>query len=147
MYVCGMFRAVREGSEALRGLRAEVAEMRVVLQEWPRSAPPEPPDLSAITERLDRIEVGYAKWEAEAEATLLKADAVFKNARNAEERTRSKLKASDADETESTEFEEAMAHWLQANNAEEGEENGVPGVRPGVEVHSRKALALRAKFA
>jgi len=144
-----MIRAFREGSGALRGLLVQAIALREMLETWPHHTvpePPDPPDLSPLTERLDRLEVGQAKWQAEAEATLLKADALFKNARNAEERTRSRVAKADEDDEESAEFAAAYEAWIQARDASEGPENGVRTVREGVEVHPRKALALRAKF-
>lgn len=145
-----MFRALRQTAEALRGLLVQATASRQLLEEWPVAPTPEPPNLTAVTERLDRLEVGYAKWQAEAEATLLKADAVFKNARNAEERTRSKaakLYEDSEGSLESQEFEQAMARWVQDRDAEGGEGNGVRAVREGLGAQSGKALAIRAKFA
>lgn len=131
----------------------QITAVRLLLDQWPRNGPPEPPDLSAITERLDRLEVGWSKWAAVAEANLLKADALFKNARNAEERTRSKAAKLDEDSAgsvESEEFAKAYERWLQDDGDAEG--NGVHvrrlaarAVREDVEV-SGKALAIRAKF-
>jgi len=143
-----MFRAIRDVAEAVRELRAEATIVANSFMEWSRSAHQEPPDLSAITERLDRIEVGAAKWQAEAEATLLKADALFKNARNAEERARSKQARLNEDpdgHLESEEFSGAMARWVQSADAEGGGGDGLPAVHQGVEV-TGKALAVRAKF-
>ena len=136
-----MFGSLRLIAGALQGLLVQLTDLRQAFEDRPDETPQEPLDLSTITDRLDAIEIGSARWRAEAEATLLKADALFKNARNAEERTRSKNKAIREDEYESSEFAEAVESWIQARDAE-GPENGAPGV----EVHSRKASAVRAKF-
>jgi len=106
-------------------------------------------DASALIERLDQIELGRAKWEAECEVTLMKADAAFKNARNAEERTRSMTARADEDsedDQESLELLAAAEAWYAQNHAEGGEENGLPEVRDSVEVQPGKLRALRAKW-
>jgi len=149
-----MFKSLRQSAGALRGLEVQLVAIRQILEERSLEVPQEPLDLSPLTNRLDRLEVGYAKWQAEAEATLLKADALFKNSRNAEERTRSKqAKIDEADaegSLESEEFALAYERWVQDRDAEGGADNGLQGVRPGVEIHPgrspAKALRLRAKF-
>ncbi len=107
-----------------------------------------------LTERVALIEVGYARWTAEAEATLLKADAVFKNARNAEERTRDMAKKAAADESDPERVEgeaeiiEAYraAGWVQASDVDGGEPEGVQPVPEGVAPNSGKQAALNVKF-
>jgi len=144
-----MFRASRDAADALSGLLLQAAKIREALEEWPVASTPEPPDLTGVTERLDRLEVGYAKWEATAEANLLKADALFKNARNAEERTRSKAAKLNEDSEgslESEEFSRAIERWIQDGDAEGGEGNGMQAMRDGMEPLTPKALAVRAKF-
>ena len=103
-----------------------------------------------LSDRMAAIEVGYAKISAEAEALVLKADAQFKNARNAEERTSHRKRQMDEAATEgsseSEAFEEAMSRWAQDQDAERGEDNGLPAVHQNLEVYSSKTLAKRAKF-
>jgi len=144
-----MIHAFRDGADALRGLLVQATALRQLLEERPVAPTPEPPDLSAVTERVDQIELSAAKWQAEAEALILKADSQFQNARNAEERARSKQKRLDDDSEGSLESEElsrAYQRYLQDVDAETREGNGLPGVRESVEIQPRKALALRAKF-
>jgi len=135
-----MFRSLRRATEALQALQGHMAAIQQVLEEWPREASPEPTDLSPVTDRIDRLEMGYAKWQAEADATMLRADAVFKNARNAEERARSKMKKADDDEGESDEFNSAYQAYMESRA--EGEAQVVNG---GVAL-TGKARRLRAKF-
>ena len=145
-----MFSAIKDGSEALRGLLVSMEAIRQLLDEWVE----ESSQGQDLTERVAMIEVGYARWTAEAEATLLKADAVYKNARNAEERARtlSKEKAaseSDPDRVEGeAEIIEAYraAGWVQASDVNGSPEEGVPALREAVGPVSGKALALNAKF-
>lgn len=141
-----MIRAVREGAEALKGMLTELKRLGTVLEEWPEPATLLPPDLSTITDRLDRLEVGYAKWQAEAEATYLKADALFKNARNSEERARSREKATDEGSDESEEFDEAMRGWVLTQGSKGDEENGLSEMRRPPKPPSLKDRAVRAKF-
>jgi len=149
-----MFRAISEVAEALRGLRKEARTIGQTLEEWPQPAPQEPPDLSGITERIDKIELHYAKWEAQAEANLLKADALFKNARNAEERTRASTKKANETLESSVEGEEAIrlayaslygVPPLDANGGENGE---LSALRSGLELDAGtpKNRRLKAKF-
>ena len=83
-----MFETLRKASDALQGLRLSMEAIQKALHQRLDDAH----RMETHDSRIAALEVGYAKWSAEAEATLLKADALFKNARNAEERARDKLK-------------------------------------------------------
>jgi len=144
-----MFESFRRSADALQKLVVQMTKLRQLLEDMSRHIPQEAVDFKPVTERLDRLEVGYAKWQAEAEATLLKADALFKNARNAEERARSKAAKADEDsqgDVESEEFLQAYQRWIDSPDAE-GALETVRDVAQRTEGNgSRKALAVRAKF-
>jgi len=153
-YLSGMFRAVSRVTDALQALVFEAGAIRLSLDTWPHAPAQEPPDLSAITDRLDKIELGYAKWEAQAEANLLKADALFKHARNSEERTRASVKkANEALESGpegEAEIREAYAalYGVPPLDAEGGENGGVQPLHPDVDVDAGtpRQRRLMAKF-
>lgn len=154
-----MFHAISRIAEALQGLLIETTAIRQALDEQAAEPLQEPLNLSPITDRLDKIELGYAKWEAQAEANLLKADALFKNARNAEERTRASVKKTSEALESSAEGEEAIRsayaelYGVQDGDVEGGENGEVPAVHPLVEADARvkrsmdaRNLRLMAKF-
>ena len=83
-----MFKTLRKASDALQSMRVSIAGIWEIL----RASLENVEQREALSDRVAALEVGYAKWSAEAEAMLLKADALFKNARNSEERARDKSK-------------------------------------------------------
>lgn len=133
----GALLAVLQGIEqALHGLR-EVAE--------PLGADER---LGTLLERVDALERNRAMWEAEVEATFIRAENERKNARAAEERARYKArKVEDSDGDEVGEQGELDALLSEANGAR-GQEGGVPPVRSGVgsRREAQRQLATRFKF-
>jgi len=97
-------------------------------------------------ERLEELEVGRARWEAEMEAMLLKSDSTLKSASNAESRSRTMLrhaeKLSDTLDLEGEDVEETVSPV----HAPRGEEEGLQPVHLDVAL-SPKEIALRHKFA
>ena len=83
-----MFKTLRSASEALQELRHGVEAIAEALRDISK----EGNKGDALSDRVAALEIGGAKRAAEAEATLLKADALFKNARNSEERARTLTK-------------------------------------------------------
>lgn len=96
-------------------------------------------------ERLDELERRRAGWEAEIEATLLKADSTLKAASNAESRSRTMLrhaeKLSDPLGLEGEEEPDAISE----SHVPRSEEEGLLDV-PLALAPTAKELALRAKF-
>ena len=146
-----MFETLRKASEALQGLRVSIASVERILRTTLENAE----QREALSDRIATLEVGYAKWSAEAEATLLKADALFKNARNAEERARDKSKKRNGQPEPQVEGEaEIRAAYAELYGVPESEIDlsllpDVLGAEAGSErtrAETGKALRLRAKF-
>lgn len=96
-----MFESFRKSSDALQELAASVLTIqRILLSTLETEA-----QRDLLKERVETLELGYAKWSAEAEATMLKADALFKNARNSEERAREMKKKANGRPEDSVEGE------------------------------------------
>lgn len=147
-----MFRAIRQAAASLQACETGMKDVqRILLTTLENTEQRE-----ALAERVAALELGHAKWQAEAEALILKADAVYKNARNAEERTRSNQKRADERSEGSTEGEEAIReaydelYGVSDGDAEGGENGGVQGVRPHMEVdggaQTPRNRRLMAKF-
>jgi len=140
-----MFKTIRKGAEALQVLAQDLRRIRVILTETLEVSQ----QREALEERLAKVERGYAGWSAQAEALVLKADALFKNARNAEERTRSMREKVDEGldplGAEVEEGPETPRDVLPPGYAPGSEEEGLLPVRVDV-APDYKALALRHKF-
>lgn len=144
-----MFKSLRKASEALQDLAGTLNDIEDVL----RSRLGDLYEGRELDDRLDTLERSRATWEAEAEAQFLRADALFKNARASEERGREMKKKKNAASNggiegtaEMLEAYQAAGLLLPSGDAEGGSPEGVPPVRKGMGVHSRKAPAMRAKF-
>jgi len=135
MWILRDFRAL---TEAIQGLSEHVRQARVVLA---RSNPQEA--------RLEELERARAKWEAEMEAMIIKAESIYKSANNAESRARTMARH---DEKHADPFD------AEGEEAPEGipDRNVTPGIQEGVlplhldmEAHdppNPRQQALRAKF-
>jgi len=134
-----MFRVFRDLSSAIQSLTKALVDGDEV---GPRAA--------ALGERLDGLELGRAKWEAEMEALYMRAEGKLKASRNAEERAR-KMRSFDEDfldlddEDSPAPEEERPQSILPLADVQTGEEAGVYGLPVGMEADG-KSLALRAKF-
>lgn len=96
-------------------------------------------------DRLQELELGRARWEAEMEARLMRADSTLKAASNAESRSRTMIrhaeKLVDPFDDESEDVEET----LPVGNGQRVEEEEVLPVPLGL-APNNKAHALRAKW-
>jgi len=149
-----MFESFRRVADGVQGLQGTLEDIRLVLTAQAENAL----QATELTARVAEIEIGYAKWTAEAEAAMLKADALFKNARNSEERARdARKKANGAAEGRVEGEIEMRAAYAElfGTGLPEGDVEGVQPttmqrVRDRVEVGTRvetsKNLRLRAKF-
>jgi len=100
-------------------------------------------------ERLDELERTRALWEAEVEGQLAKAGSAFRNARSAEERTRSMVDNVPSEgDASSDDAIEAHIRSLRDLDANGGEEEGLQPVRKSVGSHraSKRQNATRLKF-
>lgn len=112
---------------------------------------------SEYMERLEGLELSRAKWEAEMEAALLRADGRYKAAAAAESRERTVRKAYEKiaaqvdgpgvedGQVSEEEYDNAWFNHLQSGNAEGSPTDGMLDVPMGVEANA-KTRALRAKF-
>jgi len=98
-----------------------------------------------MIQQLEGLLLSRAKWEAEMEAQVLKADSALKSALNAESRSRTMMKhaekLADPLDLEGEEGEEA----IRPDYAARSEEEGVQPVRLDVAPNHREN-ALRYKF-
>lgn len=104
----------------------------------------------ALRERVEDLELTRAKWEAEMDAMILKADSTLRAASNAEARERSLRKSNEAifgplGEDLPADGEAGHPPILVGDAAPSGEE-GMHPVHMGVEAPNKKTLALRYKF-
>lgn len=108
-------------------------------------------ELGGASERLEDLERSRARWEAEMEAMMLKADSTLKSASNAESRSRTMMKHAEKIlnpfDDEGEEALEDVGAPILPGDAPPGEEVGLRPLRVGVEAVDRKTQALRLKFA
>jgi len=143
-----MFESLRKASGALQELASTLEDIRLVLTAQAENTL----QSTALSSRVAEIEVGYAKWTAEAEAAMLKADALFKNARNSEERARDAQKKSAAAAEAGVEGEAEMRAAYEAlYGTDRG--NSLPDsgdahllAEPPVVTESTRNNRLRSKF-
>ena len=137
----GVLKDFRRAADALERLAAGQTHF-VRAQEDTRIGETRLRELEKLVTDLD-LERG--RWEADVEATLLKAEGKLQAANNAEARTRTMKKAYekfvDPFDPEGEEIEAAVL----PDDAERGEEEGVPALRLDV-AENNKAQALRAKW-
>jgi len=107
-------------------------------------------DAAALSERIDGLELSRAKWEAELEALVLKADSTLKASNNSEARTRTMKKSyahliDDSESLGTPEIETELQRQLQDRDAEFVEAEELQPVRVAV-APSGKILATQWKF-
>lgn len=100
-------------------------------------------------ERLEELELSRAKWEAEMEAFILKADSSYRAASNAESRARTMVKRYekenfDLGDADGDEEEARPRDTHSRNDVAGGEEEGMYPMHVGME--TAKSAALRAKW-
>ncbi len=104
-----------------------------------------------LNERLEKLELSRATWEAEMDAILIKAENRLKSANNAESRARTMLKheaefpAGSGDQSQEEREAELDAYFLQSGNASPGPKVPVQPLHLGLET-SPKDRAVRMKF-
>jgi len=96
-------------------------------------------------ERLDDLELGRSRFEAEMEGLLMKAEGKLKAASNAEARERHQRKQYETDLDPFPDDREEVEPLDPPSYAQAGEEEEMQPVHMGLEKNS-KAYALRAKF-
>jgi len=142
-----MFKGNKELLDTLRGLVVKLGGIQTAIVTT-READPALVDV--LDKRLQDLELGHAKWQAECEATLMKAEGQFKAARNAEERTKTMVNHESGDGSVASEEEvfqayRALGLGVSPGNAEASEAQEVQQMREPLEV-DYKTQALRMKF-
>lgn len=128
-----IFSTVRRGAEALEKLSTGLEEAIVLLAER-----------VPAMERLEELELSRARFEAEIEGVLAKANGKLKAAANAEARERT-MRKTYAEPDPFAEESEALGPALSLGDAARGPAEEVYPVPVGV-APSNKAIALRAKW-
>lgn len=131
--------AIQDVSVAVRQLRDGVNDISA-----------ERSDSSDLDARIQSLELGRAKWQAEVEALVLQAKGQFRAASNAEARERtmkeSYEKQSDLGLDDGPEeFEGEGPESVFPIHVPAGEENGLHQVPVGM-ARTRKATAVNAKY-
>lgn len=138
----GVLREISRLPEALQrvtsALMRVVAKLDLLIDQQEQQGPAE--------ERLEELERSRARWEAEIEAMLLKADSTLKSAANAESRARTMMKHAEKLDPFHDEGEAAEAPIVQGGYAPASEEEGLLPMHLDVAPLNSKALALRAKY-
>lgn len=147
LHVAGMLRGIRELLVAHKAIAATLVGIRVSMD---RAREGDPNEITDLRQRIDEVELGNAKWQAECEATLMKAEGQFKAARNAEERTKTMVNHESSEGGAASEEEIFAAYrelglGVPPGDAEAGEAEEVPQLRGDVALGS-KEQALKMKF-
>lgn len=138
MGVLSEIRALREAVEGVVASLRQVVEGMDDLSELQRQRDPE-------EARIVELERSRARWEAEMEALLLRADSTFKGAANAEARARTMLRHHEKLDPLDEAGEAAGEETVRESDAPGGEAEALPPVRV-VLATNNKAHAVRAKF-
>jgi len=142
-----MFKGNRELLDTLRGVVVKLGGIQTAIV----TTREEDPGLVVVLDkRLQELELSHAKWQAECEATLMKAEGQFKAARNAEERTKTMVNHESGDGSVASEEEifaayRAMGIGVPPGDAEAGEAEEVLQL-PGPVAQTPKDQALKMKF-
>jgi len=131
--------AVEGGQKALEDVRG------VLLHASERVA-----DAAALQERIEDLELSRAKWEAELEGLVLKAESTLKASNNSEARTRTMKKSyahliDHGESFGSSEVETELERQLQDRDAEVVPEEGMQRLHLDV-APGGKVLATQWKF-
>lgn len=113
------------------GLTAISGRLAALMSKWDAEG--------QLASRVEDLELTQAKWQAEVEAILLKAESVHKAARGAEARERQLKKANERDFGVVIDESEEGSKGLPAVNATGGNAEGMQPVHEAVEVDPRRA--------
>ena len=140
-----MFRAFREHTEAIQTLKVALKELAAVMLEDLK----ERDSAGGALDRIDDLERSRARWEAELEGMILKAEGTLKAANNAESRARTMKRHAenyvDDYEPDRDPEETAQRKLVPGGDAQLGGANRVQPVPVGVE-DDPKAHVTRMKF-
>jgi len=138
----GALKVLRDFSRLAEGVQSLAASLRDLAKSRREEGP--------ASDRLDALELSRARFEAEMESYLLRAEGKLKAASNAEQRERHLKRTNEklldpfgADSEEELEEERTD---VQVGDAPGSETEGVPPVRLELEAVDGKALATRVKF-
>lgn len=142
-----MFSQFRATQNALQAIPGAV----VMLAEQVEKARSTMLGFATLKARLEDLESSRAKWEAEMQAELLKAQGRYQAANNAEGRTQTTIRAykkllADVGDASPEEYEQD--DWeddVPSRDVERGEADGVQPLHLGLETDA-KTQRLRAKF-
>ncbi len=137
--------AVRSAAAVLQDVTTETAAAAASIVAELQTLAELQRERDAPIERIVELERSHAKWEAEMEALLMRADSTYKGAANAESRARTMLNASKKLADPFAEPGEEVTETVRDDDAPRGEGEGVPPVRVAVALDN-KTLALRYKF-
>jgi len=132
------FRRVTEAIGDLAGVIRTTASMMAEIAE-------RRDELAPFEGRLEELERSRAKWEAEIDAYLLKADSTLRSANNAESRARTMRKHDQSNADPFGDDREEVEAPVPEGYAPIGPEEELQPVHVGVEA-SPKEQRLRAKF-
>jgi len=142
-----MFGKLTDIAEALNGVVAGLTDLVGEVAARRDDAPPD----EGLRERLETLELSRATWEAEIDGLLLRAENHLKSARAAEERARTKKKASSADAESDEPGDEPLEEYLEKVRLQIGDGVGippseVPQVREDVAPYDAKSYAKNSKW-
>ena len=137
-----MFMHFRRRLAAAKGTEKALRDIADVLHEVSGRVA----DRAELVDRIEELELSRAKWEAELEGLLMKAESKLKASNNAEARTRVMKKSyeSFADEGETEIAQEVFQHIPDGNVAPSRAEP-LPAMHVDV-AQNDKAGAVRMKF-
>ena len=145
VYIHRMFGKSRETVEALQGIVGALLRLVEGMEKALKAVGDDP----RTTARLEDLELSRAKWEAQMEAVVLKADSTLKAANNAESRARTMVKHYEKDAPEGAppgeEGIQPEGYEPPFGDVPPGPEEGVQPLHLDVET-SPKSRALMAKF-
>jgi len=136
-----MFGSNRRSTEATERLAASLREigglLRAHLELSQRG--------ESLSDRVDALELSRAAMEAELDAEMMKAQAIYKNVRNSEERIRHQKKNDEKDLDPFPPDSEALIVSVPPRHAEGGEEDGLLQLPLALALND-KTHAMRMKY-
>ncbi len=141
-----MFKSFRSRLESLQGTHKALRDIADILHEVSGRVA----ERRELVDRIEELELSRAKWEAELEGLLLKADSTLKAANNAEARTRTMKKSYEKhfdplDPDRQAEIEQEVRNHFPSADATPSGAQALPALHVDVEENG-KAAAMRLKF-